>query len=111
MLQLRSSCRRGGSGPSAAGAINNGGSRQRHNPTLHRSFGDILSNASGEGGCLSAARAPVTFTALARCLLAVFTLIYSSLLHRPVPPSWHRGQPPLAMLLSGSGAGAGTALR
>lgn len=60
----------------------------------------------GEGGCYLQAHAPVTFTALARCRLAVFALIYSSLLHPspPLPPSWHRwgaAHPVLAPLIGG----------
>lgn len=47
----------------------------------------------GRGVAYLLARALVTFTALARCLLAVFTLIYSSLLHPHLcpPPRYWRG--------------------
>lgn len=44
----------------------------------------------GRGVAYLLAHTLVTFTALARCLLAVFTLIYSSLLHLHLcPPPWH----------------------
>lgn len=47
----------------------------------------------GRGVAYLLAYTPVTFTALARCLLAVFTLIYSSLLHPHLfpPPCYWRG--------------------
>ena len=68
----------------------------------------------GRGVAYLLAHAPVTFTALARCLLAVFTLIYSSFLHPhlcPPPRYWRGAAHPTWVPLGWEGwEGAGTSL-
>lgn len=62
----------------------------------------------GRGVAYLLAHTLVTFTALARCLLAVFTLIYSSLLHPhlcPLPWHWRGAARPTQVLWGWETAG------